>query len=114
MSEEQAIPNDAPEDGNQKSEVGDQKSPPLAGDQPPETQDQTSNLKSQTANMEVHKHPHDVMHKKNWVEYFLEFLMLFLAVFLGFLAENQREHIVDRRREKELMTEFVNDLKLDT
>jgi len=38
--------------------------------------------------MEVHKHPHNVTHKKKWGEYFLEFLMLFLAVFLGFVAEN--------------------------
>ena len=42
-------------------------------------------------NMEVHKHPHHVTHKKKWGEYILEFLMLFLAVFLGFLAENLRE-----------------------
>lgn len=47
----------------------------------------------QTQNMEVHKHPHHVTHKKKWGEYFLEFLMLFLAVFLGFLAENFREHV---------------------
>ncbi len=31
--------------------------------------------------MEVHKHPHHVMHKKKWGEYLLEFFMLFLAVF---------------------------------
>lgn len=44
--------------------------------------------------MEVHHHPHDPAaphHKKNWKSYFWEFLMLFLAVFCGFLAENQRE-----------------------
>ena len=41
-------------------------------------------------NMEVHKHPHHVTHKKKWGEYLLEFLMLFLAVFLGFVAENIR------------------------
>ena len=40
--------------------------------------------------------------------------MIFLAVFLGFLAENWREHVVDRRREKELMGALVNDLRLDT
>jgi hypothetical protein len=42
--------------------------------------------------MEVHKHPHHVAHKKKWSEYLLEFFMLFLAVFLGFIAENVREH----------------------
>jgi len=32
--------------------------------------------------MEVHKHPHHVMHKKNWKEYVLEFFMIFFAVTL--------------------------------
>jgi hypothetical protein len=40
--------------------------------------------------------------------------MLFLAVFCGFLAENQREHMVERNREKEFMTSLVKDLQLDT
>ena len=43
--------------------------------------------------MEVHKHPHHVTHKKKWVEYVLEFVMLFFAVFLGFIAENIREDL---------------------
>ena len=43
--------------------------------------------------MEVHHHP-DLHHeKKKWKEYFLEFLMIFLAVTLGFIAENIRESI---------------------
>src|SRR5205085_10193866 len=45
------------------------------------------NPKQQTENMEVHKHPHHVTHKKKWGEYLLEFLMLFLAVTMGFFAE---------------------------
>ena len=49
----------------------------------------TINTNPQTETMEVHKHPHHVTHKKKWSEYLLEFLMLFLAVFLGFLAEYQ-------------------------
>jgi hypothetical protein len=40
--------------------------------------------------MEIHKHPHHVTQKKKWGEYLLEFLMIFLAVFLGFVAENIR------------------------
>ncbi len=67
----------------------------------------------QTENMEVH-HPHHVTHKKKWTEYLLEFFMLFLAVFLGFVAENIREHSVERTREKEYMVSIVNDLKTDT
>lgn len=40
--------------------------------------------------------------------------MLFLAVFLGFLAENQRESIVERHREKEYIITMVEDLQTDT
>lgn len=64
--------------------------------------------------MEVHKHPHHVMHKKKWTEYVLEFSMLFLAVFLGFIAENIREHIVEKNRAREFAHTLVNDLKRDT
>lgn len=67
----------------------------------------------QTENMDVSKHPHHVMHKKKWKEYLLEFSMLFLAVFLGFLAEDYREHKVEREREKQyassLYDEFYSD-----
>jgi hypothetical protein len=68
----------------------------------------------ETENMEVHKHPHHVMHKKKWGEYLLEFFMLFLAVFLGFVAENIREASVERHQEKEYMQLLVEDLKKDT
>ena len=43
--------------------------------------------------MEVHAHTHTA--RKKWTHYFWEFIMLFLAVFCGFLAENQREHIIE-------------------
>src|SRR6186713_3206184 len=62
--------------------------------------------------MEVHHHPHT--ERKKWTHYFWEFLMLFLAVFCGFLAENQREHFVERKREKEYIRSMIEDLKLDT
>lgn len=64
--------------------------------------------------MEVHKHPHDVMHKKKWNEYLLEFLMIFFAVFLGFVAENVRDHISDHKREKEYIQSMLQDLQNDT
>lgn len=63
--------------------------------------------------MEVH-HAHQPTHKKKWAEYLLEFFMLFLAVFLGFMAENQREHIIEHKREKQFMRSLVKDLQLDT
>jgi hypothetical protein len=62
--------------------------------------------------MEVHSHTHT--ERKKWTHYLWEFLMLFLAVFCGFLAENQREHIVEHQREKVLMKSMVNDLRADS
>ncbi|HLK30106.1 MAG TPA: hypothetical protein VKT28_16110 [Puia sp.] len=64
--------------------------------------------------MEVHHHP-DVHHKeKKWKEYFLEFLMIFLAVTMGFLAESLREHIGERAKEKQYIIGLVRNLKDDT
>jgi len=81
-----------------------------------EVKEQTPTLSTQpqTDSMEVHKHPHHVMHKKKWNEYLLEFFMLFLAVFLGFVAENIRETIAEGHREKQFMESMLNDLRLDT
>ena len=62
--------------------------------------------------MEVHHHSNTP--RKKWTHYFWEFLMLFLAVFCGFLAENQREHLVEHQREKVLMKSMVNDLEADS
>ncbi len=67
--------------------------------------------------MEVHHHAHDPAaphDKKNWKSYFWEFLMLFLAVFCGFLAEYQLEHVIENQREKQYMITMLEDLKSDT
>lgn len=40
--------------------------------------------------------------------------MIFLAVTLGFIAENIRENISDRAKEKEYIKGFINNLKVDT
>jgi hypothetical protein len=61
--------------------------------------------------MEVHHHPN--VKKKNFKEYFLEFLMIFLAVTLGFFAENIREYFVDKGKEKEYIRSFAEDLSND-
>ena len=64
--------------------------------------------------MEVHHHP-DLHHKKkNLKEYFFEFLMIFLAVTMGFIAENIREHFVEERQQKEYVLSFYEDLKTDS
>jgi hypothetical protein len=76
-------------------------------------QHSTPNIQPNNESMEVH-HPHHVHHKKKWTEYLLEFLMLFLAVFLGFTAENIREHNIERHREKAYLRSFVKNLKNDT
>ena len=62
--------------------------------------------------MEVHHHSHHG--KKKWTAYFWEFFMLFLAVTLGFLVENQREQIVEHHREARYMQNLLQDLSRDT
>ena len=64
--------------------------------------------------MEVHHHHHEPHSHKKWHHYFWEFFMLFLAVTLGFLVENMREHYVEHQREKQYMKSFVNDVAADT
>ncbi|MEO6612704.1 MAG: hypothetical protein ABIT05_08500 [Chitinophagaceae bacterium] len=61
--------------------------------------------------MEVHAHSHTA--RKKWTHYFWEFLMLFLAVFCGFLAENFREHQVEHQREKKYIVSLIKDVELD-
>jgi len=75
----------------------------------PDTEIITS--KQETENMEVHHHPK--VEKKNFKEYFLEFIMIFLAVTLGFFAENYREHIVNREKENTYMEGMLQDLEKD-
>ncbi len=62
--------------------------------------------------MEVHHHAHTP--GKKWTHYLWEFIMLFFAVFCGFLAENQREHYVEHQREKKFMRSLGYDLRQDT
>ena len=83
----------------------------MSEDQPEEI---TQPTQQNVQNMEVHKHPHNVTHKKKWFEYLLEFFMIFFAVFLGFIAENVREGIQEKHREKQFMASLVKDLVLDT
>ena len=62
--------------------------------------------------MEVHAHTHTP--RKKWTHYFWEFLMLFLAVFCGFLAEYQLEQTIERHREKEFILSMIEDAMTDT
>lgn len=72
------------------------------------------NPDQETENMEVHHHPQLHHTPKPWKEYFLEFIMIFIAVTLGFFAESYREHLVNKGKEKEIITALYNDLKNDT
>ena len=59
--------------------------------------------------MEVHAHTHTA--QKKWTHYLWEFLMLFLAVFCGFLAEYQLEHKIEKDRERQYVKALLSDLK---
>jgi len=62
--------------------------------------------------METHAHTHTP--RKRWTHYLWEFLMLFLAIFCGFLAENQRERYVEHQREGQYISSLIRDLETDT
>ena len=67
--------------------------------------------------MEVHAHTHPSAssgHRKKWTHYFWEFLMLFLAVFCGFLAEYQLEHKIEKDRAGQYILSLYEDLRSDT
>jgi hypothetical protein len=107
MSEQQNIPEDnLPEKMNPGSltlPAGQ-----LVNDEP-----ETNLPKPETDNMEVHHHPQLAHKPKPWKEYLLEGLMIFLAVTLGFFAENYRESITETHRENEfaktLYAELLDD-----
>jgi hypothetical protein len=55
-------------------------------------------------------HAHTRTDRKKFTHYLWEFLMLFLAVFCGFLAENIREKLVEQHRAKQsLIVDLKND-----
>ncbi len=117
MNEEENKDNPLSTDDNQPQE------PPLnhpSSDEPIVPVTDKSDIRNPTSDiqdMEVHHHAHDPAaphHKKNWKSYFWEFIMLFLAVFCGFLAEYQLEHKIERDRAKKYMYDMVENLKYDT
>ena len=62
--------------------------------------------------MDVHHNSHTS--RKKWTNYFWEFIMLFLAVFCGFLAEYQLEHKIEKDRGEQYMMTMVEDLRSDS
>lgn len=61
--------------------------------------------------MEVHHHSKE--HPKNWKEHFKEFFMMFLAVTLGFFAENLREIYVENERSHEYVSSFMREVEIN-
>jgi hypothetical protein len=68
---------------------------------------------NQSPEMEVHHHPQLEHKPKPWKEYLLEGLMIFIAVMMGFIAENIREDITNNEHAKHLTVQLVQDLKAD-
>jgi len=85
--------------------------PPPSLEDAPASSSETSSLQTETS-MEVHHHAHT--ERKKWTHYFWEFFMLFLAVTLGFLVENQREHYIEHQRAKQYASALYKDLIKDT
>lgn len=109
-------------DSNQNNDTGKSAKDDVAGEQnilpndtpPPELLEEPlpDTSSPQIASpMEVHHHTHTPL--KKWKHYLWEFLMLFLAVFCGFLAENQREHFIEHSREKQFIHSLIADMKTD-
>lgn len=59
--------------------------------------------------MEVHHHAHSS--RKKWTNYLWEFVMLFLAVFCGFLAEYQLEHKIEKERAEKYLQSMLLDVR---
>ena len=62
--------------------------------------------------MEVHAHSHS-HGKKDWKFYFWDFIILFLAVFCGFLAELLLEHKIEKNSRIDYIKGIVENLKYD-
>jgi len=99
----------SPKERVRKSEIGGTKS-----EEPSVEKSDIENSKSEIKEMEVHHHP-DLHHKeKPWKEYLLEGFMIFIAVLMGFIAENIRESITEHKRASEFAQSYYQDIKKDT
>ncbi|MEI6683519.1 MAG: hypothetical protein WCO44_12860 [Bacteroidota bacterium] len=106
--------------GNAKGGDGSMENPKniepekIPGENIPATRLETKSTNQETENMEVHHHPQLHHQPKPWKEYFLEFVMIFLAVTLGFFAENIRDNFAGAEKAKEYARSLYDDLKIDT
>ncbi len=114
MSESQNI-EQSPEDG--KSERPEEVHSNIS---PAECSNQTSEIsKSDISTSDIPKWKYIITlmlkhERKPWKEYFLEYLMIVLAVTTGFFAESLREHLGDTSKEHAYITSLKKDLITDT
>jgi hypothetical protein len=64
--------------------------------------------------MDFHYNNHIHSDNKSSKIHFLQFIMIFFAVILGFVAENARENFVNNKKEKVIAQSLYQDLKVDT
>jgi len=64
--------------------------------------------------MDVHHGKPPGEKTRHFKEYFTEFLMMFLAVTMGFIAENVREHFSDSSKEQGYIVGMIKNLEVDT
>lgn len=83
----------------------------------PAPQEEPDSSAQEIETMEVHHHAHDPLaphHKKTWKSYIWEFLMLFLAVFCGFMAEYFLEHRIEKERGIQYVHSMIEDMASDS
>jgi len=79
-----------------------------------ESETASENNKPEVTKMDVAHHPQMEHKPKPWKEYLLEGFMIFIAVMMGFIAENVRSDINDSEHARQLISQLVQDLKADT
>jgi hypothetical protein len=60
--------------------------------------------------MEVHQHTHTA--RKKWTHFLWKFMMLFLIVFCGFLAEYKLEHVM-LTKDPQVLRPYANHVFID-
>ncbi len=105
----------SPEIKDPASEINHSAPDSYRDDIPPSeiTKSEIENPKSEIP-MEVHHHPQLEHKPKPLKEYLLEGFMIFIAVMMGFIAENVREYIDNNEHVQQLCAQLVRDLKADT
>ncbi|HZX59382.1 MAG TPA: hypothetical protein VFE54_11675 [Mucilaginibacter sp.] len=97
-----------------KADVKPKTEKPKLAATPEKSKSKIEHSTSEIPKMEVHHHPQLDHNPKPWKEYLLEGFMIFIAVMMGFIAENIREDITNNEHVKQLTTQLMRDLKTDT